>query len=101
MYQYNSQVCLMYSAYALCMILFLFYEDIRLQPTILYDRDGCNSSDTLYARQNLRYEVEQLLEEAILEASFDQDWYNTINFLYVHRGNIHAILHVCSYIEWT
>ena len=59
----------MYSA--LFIILFSFFEAIRLPPTILYDRDGCNSSDTVYARQNIRYEVEQLLEEAIQVANFD------------------------------
>ena len=63
----------MYSAF-MCNNSLPFYVEIGLPPTILYDRDGCKSSDTLYARQNLHYEVEQLLEEAFLEANFDQDW---------------------------
>ena len=50
----------------------LFSKEI-LQPTILYNRDGCNSSDSLSARENIRYEVENLLQEAMLEANFDED----------------------------
>ena len=48
------------------------YEEIQLEPTMLYDRDGCNPYDTITARQELRHDVEYLLQE-ILEAHFDQD----------------------------
>ena len=48
------------------------YEEVQLEPTILYDRDGCNPYDTITAHQELRHDVEYLLQE-ILEAHFDQD----------------------------